>query len=168
MGEETFAGAEVGDDDVRGEAQREVSDGFPRAAGTVIFTEFAGDEVEILLLIIAALFEDAIKVGAIFGEFGEAGDGFAGGVEEGERARVEAGAEGVEGFFAVAAVDDDVGLAEEGELRGDARLGHAEDFLEFGDGEFLAEEERQHAEARGVGEEFKGIPGGVHGRAVEG
>ena len=162
LGEEAFAGAEIGDDDVRSEAESEVSDGFPRAAGAVVFAEFAGDEVKILLLIIAALFEDAVEVGTVFGEFGQVGDGFAGGVEEGQCARVEIGAEGVEGFFAVAAVDYDVGLAEEGELRGDARLGHAEDFLELGDGEFFTEEEREHAEARGVGEEFKGIPGGVH------
>ena len=109
----------------------------------------------------AALLEAAFEVGAVLGEFGQFGDGVARGAEEGEGLGRDAGTEGVEGLFPFATVHDDIGLAEEGELRGDARLGHAEDFLELGDGEFLAEEEGQQTQARGVGEKLKRVPGGV-------
>jgi len=44
LGDEAFAGAKIGDDDGRGEAQREVAKGFPRAAGAIVFTQLAGDE----------------------------------------------------------------------------------------------------------------------------
>lgn len=86
----------------------------------------------------ASLLEAAFEIGAVLGEFGQVGDGVASGAEERKGFGGQAGAEGVKGFFALATVHHGVGLAEEGELGGDARLGHAEDFLELCDGEFLA------------------------------
>jgi hypothetical protein len=47
-------------------------------------------------------------------------------------------------------------------LGGDAGLGHAEDFLELGDGEFFARHEGEEAQPGGVGESFEDVPGGVH------
>ena len=52
-------------------------------------------------------------------------------------------AQRVEGFFAFAAVADEVGLSQERELRGDAGLGHAQDFLELGDGQLFLREQGQ-------------------------
>ncbi len=138
-----------------------MADGFPRAAGAVIFAELAGDEIEVGFGLLAAADEDALEVGAVLDEFGHVVDGFAGGADEAELARVGLGADGVEGFFPITAVGDEVGLAEEGELRGDAGLGHAENFLELGDGEFLGEEQREQADTRRVGEDFECVPGGV-------
>ncbi len=161
LGEQAFAGAEIGDSDLGGEAEGEVADGFPRAAGAIVFPELAGDEVEILLLVGAAFLEAAFEIGAVLGEFGQVGDGVAGGAEKRKGFGRQAGAEGVEGFFAFTTVDDDVGLTEQCELRGDARLGHAEDFLKFRDGKFFAEEQGQQTQAGGVGEELKRVPGGV-------
>jgi hypothetical protein len=40
-----------------------------------------------------------------------------------------------------------------GEVGGDAGLTHAEDFLELGNGELLALEEVEEAEAGGIGQE---------------
>ena len=162
LGNEAFAGAEIGDVDGGREAEREVADGFPGAAGAVVFAEAAGDEVEILFLGAPAFLEDAIEVGAVLGDDGEVGHGLDGGAEEREGFGRNAGAEGVEGFFALAAVGDEVDLPEECELGGDAGLAHAEDFLEFGHGEFLACHEGEEAQAGGVGECFEDVPGSVH------
>lgn len=164
LGDQTLAGAEVGDDDGRGETKREVADGFPRAAGAVVFTQAAGDEVEVFLLVGAALGEGAGEAGAVGGELGLLGNGVGRGAEEGEGGGGERGAEAVISALAVAAVDDEFGGAEEGELGGDARLGHVEDLLEFGDGKLLAEQEGEDAQAGGLGDELEGVPGGVHAR----
>ena len=160
--DETLAGAEVGDGDRRGEAQGEVADGFPRAAGAIVFPEPAGDEVKILFLRAAALLEDALEVGAVFGELGERRNRGDSGAQQGEDGGAEVGAEGVKRFFALAAVGDEAGLAEERELGRDARLAHAEDLLELGDGELLMEHEGEQAQAGGVGEGFEDVPRSVH------
>lgn len=165
---ETFASAEVGDVDGGGEAEGEMADGFPRAAGAVVFPEAAGDEVEILLLGATALLEDAVEVVAVLGDDRLVGDGVDRGAQEGEGFGRKIRAERVEGLFAVAAVGHEIDLAEERELRRDARLAHAENLLELGDGEFLAQEQGQQAQAGGVGEGFKDVPGGVHRVATVG
>ena len=84
LGDEAFAGAEVGDGDGGGKAQGEVADGFPGAAGAIVFTEAARDEVKILFLRAAAFLEDTLEVGAVLGEFGQSRDGGDGGSEQGE------------------------------------------------------------------------------------
>ena len=84
LGDETFAGAEIGDRDRGREAQGEVADRFPRTAGAVGFAEAPGDQVEILFLSAPALLEDAVKVGSVVGEFGQGRDGGNGGAEQGE------------------------------------------------------------------------------------
>ena len=104
LGDETFAGAEVGDGDGGGEAEGEVADGLPGATGAVVFTEFAGDEVEVLLLERATTLEDAFEILAVGGQLGQAIDGVASGVEQGKHGSGQVGAEGVEGFFTLAAV----------------------------------------------------------------
>lgn len=162
--DEAFAGAEIGDVDAGRKTEGEVADGFPGAAGAVVLAELAGDEVEILFLVGAAFLEAAVEGVAVLLEFGQGGDGVAGGPEKGEGGRGEVGAEGVVGAFTVAAVDDGIGLAELGELRGDAGLAHAEDFLELGDGELLALKKGEDAKAGGVGEELEGVPVGVQRR----
>jgi hypothetical protein len=139
-----------------------VPDGLPRAAGAVVAAEAAGDEVEILFPGAAAFLEDAVEVGAVLGDDREIEHGVDGGAEEREGFWGGAGAEGVEGFFALAAVGDEIDLAEEGELGGDAGLAHAEDFLELGHGEFLAGHEGEEAQTGGVGEGFEDVPGSVH------
>ena len=59
----------------------------------------------------------------------------------------------VEALLAGAAQLDESGLAELGERHGDAALAHAEDLLEFGDGELFALQEPEHAEAAFITEE---------------
>ena len=84
LGDETFAGAEIGDRDRGCEAQGEVADRFPRTPGAVGFAKAAGDQVEVLFLSTPALLEDAVKVGSVVGEFGQGSDGGNGGAEQGE------------------------------------------------------------------------------------
>ena len=160
--DQAFAGAEVGDVDGGGEAQREVADGLPGAAGAVVFAEPAGDEVEILFLCAAAFLENTIEIGTLFADDGKLGHGFGGGLDQREGAGGKRRAERIERFFAVAAVVDEVDLTQQRELGGDARLAHAEDFLQLGDGQFFAQDEREQAQARGVGEGLEDVPGSVH------
>jgi hypothetical protein len=70
--------------DGRCEPQREVTDGFPRAAGTVVFAEAAGDEVEILFLRAAAFLQDAVEVVAILADAGSSPTASSGGTEQGQ------------------------------------------------------------------------------------
>ena len=88
-----------------------------------------------------------------------------GAAQQGDLRGRQVGAKGVEGLFAVAPVGHEVGLPQQGELGGDARLRHAENFLELGDREFLAHQEGEEAQARGVGEGFEDVPGSVQRRA---
>ena len=60
-------------------------------------------------------------------------------------------------------IDDEVGLTQLGQLRGDARLGHAEDVLEFADRELLLAQQREQPQAGWIGENLQGIPRGLHG-----
>ena len=53
----------------------------------------------------------------------------------------------IETVLALLAVLDEIGLLELGEMGGDPALAEAEDFLEFGDGEFFAVKEQEDAEA---------------------
>ena len=53
----------------------------------------------------------------------------------------------VEAVLTLLAVFHEIGLLELGEMGGDAALAEAEDFLEFGDGEFFAVEEQEDAKA---------------------
>jgi hypothetical protein len=101
-----------------------------------------------------------------YARLGQVGDGVAGGAEQRELLGVESGAERIEGFLALAAIADEADLTEEGELGRDSGLGHAEDFLKLGDGELLFQQERQQAQARGIGEDFQVVPGGVHNGPV--
>jgi hypothetical protein len=138
-------------------------EGLPRATGAVVFPEATGDEVKILLLVGATFGEGTGEGCVVVGKFGLVGDGFGGGAQQGEGCGREGGAEAVVSAFAIAAVGDEFGGAKESELGGDARLGHAENLLEFGYGEFFPEEQGKDAESSGLGEEAKGVPRSVHG-----
>ena len=59
----------------------------------------------------------------------EFNDRLARGFEQSELSGGQGGPKRVERFFAFAAVADKTSLTQQCELRGDARLGHAEDFL---------------------------------------
>ena len=128
----------------------------------MVFAEPPGDKVEILFLRAPAFLEDALKVGAVLTDHGEFGHGFDGGAEQRERFLGGAGAERVEGVFALAAIGDEIDLPQQGELRGDAGLTHAEDFLKFGDGELLARNEGEQTQSGRIGESFEDVPRSVH------
>jgi len=128
----------------------------------VVFSEPPGDKVEILFLRAPAFLEDELKVSAVLTDNGELGHGFNGGAEQRERFLGDAGAERVVGVFALAAIGDEIDLPQQGELRGDAGLTHAEDFLEFGDGELLARNEGEQTQSGRIGESFEDVPRGVH------
>ena len=74
----------------------------------------------------------------------------------------DADAERVEGVFPLAAIGDEIDLPQQGELRGDAGLTHAEDFLKFGDGELLARNEGEQTQSGRIGESFEDVPRSVH------
>src|SRR5262249_27788720 len=62
LGKESLAGAEIGDRDGGYEVERQMPDGLPGSAGTVIFAEPAGDQVEILFGHSPTLLDDAIEI----------------------------------------------------------------------------------------------------------
>ena len=157
-----FARAEIGDDDAGYKSEREVPDGFPGAAGAVVFAQAARDEIEIFLGLAPAAGEDAVQVGPVVGGLGLVGDGVSGGAQEDELARVDAGAQRIVGALAVAAVDDETGLAQQRELGGNARLGHIQNLLNLGHGELLVQQQSEETQTGGVGEDFERVPGGFH------
>lgn len=161
--EEAFAGAEVGDGDGGEDAEEEVAEGLPVAAGAVDAVEAAGDLVEIDAVLLLAALEDAAEVDGVGVDFGQ----FAGALD-GELGQCVGGgggiaAEAVVGAFAVAAGFEEGGFLELAEVGGDSGLAEAGDFLEFVDGEFLVGEEGEDAEAGGVGEGAQGFKDCGHG-----
>ena len=142
-----------------------MADRLPGAAGAVALAELAGDQVEILFRLTAAFLQNAVKIVAVLAHDGECGHRLDGAEQQGQLRGGQVQAEGIESFFAIAPVGHKVGLPQQGELGGDARLRHAEDFLELGDREFLAHQEGEEAQARGVGEGFEDVPGSVQRRA---
>ncbi len=90
--------------DGRREMQRQVARSPPRAPRAVILAQPPGDEIEILLRDTPAFFDDALEAFAVCGQ--EAGFGHRLGrrLEQGQMAGRKAGAEGVEGLLALAAV----------------------------------------------------------------
>jgi hypothetical protein len=78
LGEESFAGAQIGDGEGREDAEEKVTESLPGAAGAVAAVEAAGDLIEIHLSLFLATLEDAFEVdliGLVFGEFAGALDG---------------------------------------------------------------------------------------------
>ena len=128
----------------------------------MVFAEPTGDKVEILFLRAPAFLKDALKVVAVLTDDGEVGHGFNGGAEQREGFLGDADAERVEGVFSLAAIGDEIDLPQQRELRGDAGLTHAEDFLEFGDGELLARNEGEQTQSGRIGESFEDVPRSVH------
>jgi hypothetical protein len=110
--------------------------------------EAAGEFVEVGAHFVFALDEDEAQGVVVGGGFGDLAGALAKDFED----RVVAG-ETVEALLAYFAVFDEFGLPELGQGHGDAALSHAEDLLEFGDAEFFAGEEAEHAEAGLVAEE---------------
>lgn len=147
-GEGAFAGADVGDAHGREEADEHLREALPGAAGNVVLSEAAGEFVEVGADAVLALFEDEAEGFVVVAGLGELEGGLAEEVGDGLIA-----GEAVEAFLSGAAEFDEFGLAELGEGHGDAGLAHGEDLLEFGDGEFLAFEEAEHAESAFVTEE---------------
>ena len=133
----------------RHEAQEGFGQRFPGFAGDVVFAETAGDAVEEGAHLVLAFFHDAAGGGAVVGGFG---DFLLGASEEVVEDVVSvAGGEAVKAVFADAAVFDQAGLLELGEVGGDGALAHDEDLLQLGDGELFGLEQQEDAEPVGVG-----------------
>ena len=162
FGEETFAGAEIGDGEGGEDAEQKVSESLPRAAGAVAAVEAAGDLIEIQLSLFLATIQDAFEVdliGLVLGEFACALDGEGSDVQRvGRAVRIEA----VKGAFAVATRGDEAGFGEEAEVSADAGLAESGDFLEFIDGQLFVFEEGDDAKAGRVGQGSEGFQGGGH------
>jgi hypothetical protein len=105
--------------------------------------EATGEFVEVGAHFVLALGEDEAEGVVVGGGFGD----FAGALAEDFQDGFVAG-EAVEALLAHFAEFDEFGLAELRQGHGDAALAHAEDLLEFGNAEFFAGEETEHAEAR--------------------
>ena len=72
--DESLAGAEIGHRDGRDQAQRELANGLPRAAGAVMFTQPTGDQVKILFRKLPAFLQAAIEIAVVFRGFRQGGD----------------------------------------------------------------------------------------------
>ena len=68
----------------------------------------------------------------------------------------------VETAFAGAAVFDEAGLLELGEMRGNRALPHGQNLLQLGDGELLGTQKKQNAQAVGVGDDAENFYYGWH------
>jgi len=148
-GEGSFSGAEVGDDHGGHEAEEGFGYGFPGFAGDVVFAEASGDRVEEAAHGFLAFFDDAARGGLVGSRFGNFGLGL--GEEVGEDAVLRPMLEAVEAALAGAAVFDEIGLPELGEVGGDGALAHDENFLQFGDGELFVLKEQKNAEPVWIG-----------------
>ena len=113
--------------------------------------KLAGELIEIFARLVLALFQHELKR---LGVLGGGGD-FAGArVEDGGELGVALGrCELVEDVFAGATVLHQAGLPELAEVRGNSRLPHAEDFLDFDDRQLLLPEQKQQPEPGFVGQQ---------------
>jgi hypothetical protein len=124
LGEGSFAGTEVCDDFEIEHFEECFGEGFPGAAGDVVFSEAAGEFVEVGACLVFAFAEKVAEGGAVFGDFAKLFGG-----EFGDFQEVRGGGAGVDVVLSAAEVFDESGGLELGELGGDAALAHAEDFL---------------------------------------
>ncbi len=150
LGKHAFAGAEIGNGEGRQKGEEHLGDALPGAAGTVGAAELAGELVEVFAGFILPLFEGEAK-GLLVGRGGRDFPG-ADGEDGGKLAVDRVVGELVIDILSGAAILDEAGLAELGEVRGDPGLSHAEDFLDFDDGKLFLLEQKEEAEARLIGQ----------------
>ena len=151
QGKSSLAGAQVGDDHGRHEAQQGLGQALPRLSGDVVATQAAGHGVKEAAHLVLALAQDEAGGGLVGGGFGNL---FAGlGKQAGEDALGGFGLfEPVEIAFAGAPVFDEASLLQLREVGGDGALAHDQDLLQLGDRKFFALEQQEDAEPVGIGE----------------
>jgi hypothetical protein len=139
-----------------------MSKGLPRTARPVNAVEAAGDLVEENLRLFLAAGEHALEidlVAVVFGEFLRAANGeldeFAG---DGIGLRVQP----VKSALAVAPRFHERAIGEQAEMRGDARLAEAGDFLEFVDRQLVFFQQRDDAQPGWIGQRPQRFQGGGH------
>ena len=161
LGERAFASAEVGDGEAGHEEEEGLGEAFPAAAWAVAAAEFTGELVEVGAGVVGAFAEGEFEAAAVFGGFGDFGGAAADEFGEACGGRVHA----VEAVFTGTPGADEACVFEEAELGGDAALFHAEDFLDFGDGEFGAIHEQEQSEPCGLADQAEGFDDGGHGQS---
>ena len=166
LAQEPFAGTEIGHDDRRQDAQQQMPEGLPTAARSIAAVEAAGHLVEVDLRLLVPTGEDALEIQLIrlvLRQLLRAAQG-----ELGELAHMGVGmnAQPIEGSLAFAPRLHEAGLGQQAKVRGDARLAEAADLLEFVDGKLVLLQQRDDAEARGIGEGAEGFEGGGHVRLI--
>ena len=110
---------------------------------------------------VGAFAEGEFEAAAVFGGFGDFWGAAADEFGEAGGGRVHA----VEAVFTGTPGADEACVFEEAELGGDAALFHAEDFLDFGDGEFGAIHEQEQSEPCGLADQAEGFDDGGHGQS---
>ena len=110
-GQGAVAGAEVGDTDPRRQEEEHLADGLPGAARTVVPAEPIGDEVEVLLGLLASFLDDPLERPLVRRELGLLGAGGQGRLDDRGHAGGQVAGRRVEGFLAVATVVGQAGLA---------------------------------------------------------
>lgn len=161
LGERAFASAEVGDGEAGHEEEEGFGEAFPAAARAVAAAEFAGELVEVGAGVVGAFAEGEFEAAAVFGGFGDFWGAAADEFGEAGGGRVHA----VEAVFTGTPGADEASVFEEAELGGDAALFHAEDLLDFGDGEFGAIHEQEQSEPCGLADQAEGFDDGGHGQS---
>ena len=148
--EGSFAGAEIGDDHGRHQAEQGLGHALPGLAGNVIFAEAAGHASQRKRASCPGAFWTTRRMAAVLCGFGNLLLRL--GEQAGQRLP-SGGGEFVEIALAGAAVFDQAGLLELGEVGGDGALAHDQDLLQLGDGESSPLQKQQNAEAVGVGDD---------------
>ena len=125
--------------------------GLPRPAGAVRAAKFSRQLVEVFpRAVVALLHRDLQRRAVVLGLGDLAPRGLQDRVEVGHRLAAD---QRVVDVFPRAPVAHEARLPELREMIGNARLAHAEDFLQLDDRKFLFAEQQQHPQPRGVGEQ---------------
>ena len=135
---------------------------LPGAAGAINTVEASGDLIKKHLCLLFAAGEDAFQIDLVVGMFRQF-------VRAANRQLNKFTGRGVgilvqlvKGPLAIAPRLHEAGVLQQAEVRGNARLAEPRDFLEFGDGQFVAFQQRDDAQPRRVGQRAKRFEGGGH------
>lgn len=159
-----FTGSEVGDGLSRQQQEEGFGEAFPTATGTITASEFSGELIEVSAGGIGAVAESKIQRLAVTARLGQFGGAFAEDIAEAGAARVER----IEAVLSRPAHLYEASAFQQREMRADAALFHAEDFLQFRDGEFRAVKQQQQAQPGGLAEKTQGFENGRHTRQCRG
>ena len=149
LGEGSLSGAEVGDHHRRQEPQQGVGQRLPRTTGHISAAEFSRKAVEILGRLVLAFSQRKGQVSLVLRRLFQF---LPRRLQNRSRRRPQILRRRVENVFSNPAVAHQILAFELCELGRDSRLRQAEDFLQFGDHEFLLDQQQHQPQPHLIGQ----------------